>query len=465
MMEFENIKDELQAVVDTGLKFGRSLSKDVEFEIYVHYENKAEAKISQGVVTAKDGAVAGTAVRVSKGKRVGFACASGITAGRVKLCVQEALSIVDKIKVEDERFKGFLQPKGIGKEGAFHKDILSLGIDDLTKAAQDMTKDAEAVDERVNFVGAEASFGWGAYAVGNTLGVNAATKFGYNAAEVQVQAMVGEERKETFDFDVARDRLFSIEGLGKKVAEETVALLGAKKLDYTGTMTTVWDVIPAACYVLASLAKSVVGQPVVEGISPLCDMIGDVVGPKDLTLVDDGQNPLGLLTNAIDAEGHPQQRNPIIENGVLKGFLFDSYYATAYGVESTGNSDRDGGMYGDGAPYENAPRAQPKWLEISAGSKSEEDLIAEIDGRALFIKGMPLGIFHSSVATGEFSAVANCAYLIENGEKKHPIQPVSVSGQFYEGYKNLVGIGSYVVQVPFGVALPSLVFKEFSVTG
>ena len=106
----------------------------VQFEIYVHYENEAEASISQGVVTAKDGAVAGNTVRVSKGKRVGFACASGITTDRIKLSVQEALSIVDKIKVEDERFKGFLQPKGIGKEGAFHKDILSLGIDDLIKA-------------------------------------------------------------------------------------------------------------------------------------------------------------------------------------------------------------------------------------------------------------------------------------------------------------------------------------------
>ena len=75
-MEFENIKDELQAVVDSGLKYGRSLTKDAEFEIYVHYENEAEASISQGVVTAKDGAVAGNTVRVSEGNRVGFACAS-----------------------------------------------------------------------------------------------------------------------------------------------------------------------------------------------------------------------------------------------------------------------------------------------------------------------------------------------------------------------------------------------------
>ncbi|MDF1540823.1 MAG: metallopeptidase TldD-related protein, partial [Candidatus Thorarchaeota archaeon] len=106
-----------------------------------------------------------------------------------------------------------------------------------------------------------------------------------------------------------------------------------------------------------------------------------------------------------------------------------------------------------------------KWLEVSPGTKSEEDLISSVDGRAILIHGFPIGIFHSSVATGEFSIGSSSAYLVENGEKKYPIEPVSIAGNFYEGFKNLIGIGSNVEPLPFGIAVPTLVFDGFSVTG
>ena len=64
-MNFDELKDELLAVTDTGLKYAKSLDNTIEFEIFVFYQNKINAEISQGIVTAKDGAVAGTAVRAN----------------------------------------------------------------------------------------------------------------------------------------------------------------------------------------------------------------------------------------------------------------------------------------------------------------------------------------------------------------------------------------------------------------
>jgi hypothetical protein len=112
-MEFDNVKDELLSVVDTGLKYVKSLNSQAEFEIYVHFENKIKAKIDQGVVTAKDGAVAGTAVRAAKDKRVGFAVASGVSVDRIKLAARESLAIINSVSVEDNRFQGFADPQGI----------------------------------------------------------------------------------------------------------------------------------------------------------------------------------------------------------------------------------------------------------------------------------------------------------------------------------------------------------------
>lgn len=464
-MNFDNLKDELLSVTDTGLKYAKSLDSSVEFEVYVYYQNRTTAEISQGIVTAKSGAVAGTAVRASRGKQVGFAVASGVAEERIKIAAKEALSIINSVKVEDDRFEGFADPKGSGKEGDYHDDILSIGTDDLIKSCEEVIKEATEVDERVKVVMAEADASWGGYAIGNTRGILEASRGCQNSIQSGVYAIKDEERRGSSDYDVARDRLVKIEGIGKTAAEYAVGMLGAKKLDMTAKMPTIWTPIPASLYVLSSLAQSAVGRPVVDRVSPLCDRIGDTVASKDLTIVDDGQNPKFLGTEAVDSEGLPQKTNSIIENGILKNFLFDSYFGRAMDLESTGNCARGGGVFGGETPYESRPSASAKWLDVTAGKKDLENIISSIDGKAILVRDFPLGIFHSDVSTGEFSCVAGSAYLVENGELKGSVQPVSIAGNYYEGFKNLLEIGNDKITTPFGVALPTLVFDGFSVVG
>ena len=464
-MNFDDLKDELLSVTDTGLKYAKSLDGSAEFEIYVYYNNKTVAQIAQGVVTAKAGAVAGTAVRAAKGKQIGFAVASGVSTDRIKLAVKEALSIIQSVKVEDDRFQGFANPNGSGKEGVYHDDILALGTDDLIKSCEVIIKEASEVDERVKVVASEAEAMWGGYAIGNSRGILEATRGCGNIVDCSVQAIENEERRESHHLDAARNGLVNIEGIGKTTAQYAIGALGAKKLDMTTKMTTIWTPVPAALYVLSSLAQSAVGKPVVDRVSPLCDRIGDSIASKDLTIVDDGQNPKSIGTQAVDAEGLPQKRNPIVENGVLKNFLFDSYFGRAFDLESTGNCSRGGGIFGGETPYEDRPDAATMGLDVNPGKKSLEDIISSIDGKAILIRDFPLGIGHSDVSTGEFSCVAASAYLVENGEMKGSVEPVSIAGNYYEGFKNLRDVGSDKENLPFGIALPTLVFDDFSVVG
>jgi PmbA protein len=464
-MEFDNIKDELLSVVDTGLKYVKSLDSTAEFEIYVHFESEMKTKIDQGVVTAKDGATAGTAVRAAKNKRVGFAVASGVSVERIKLAARESLAIINSVNVEDNRFQGFADPQGVGREGVFVDKILTLGTEDLIKSCQEILEDARSVDPRVKVVTAEAATTWSCYAVGNTRGVLNATRNSSSGCQANVYAIDGQERRGSSDFDVSRERLYNPEGIGKKAAEQAVNLLGAKKLNLTTKLPTIWTPISAATYILSSLAESTVGRPVVDGVSPLCDKIGDTIATKEFSLIDDGQSATGLGTQAIDAEGLPQKRNPIIEKGVLKRFLFDSYFGKAFGLDSTGNCARGGGFFGGSTPYENRPTASSKWLEVPSGKKSEEDIIASIDGKAILIRDFPIGIFHSNVATGDFSCVAISAFLVENGELKGSVEPVSVAGNYYEGLKNLREVGNNTLFIPYGINVPTLVFDGFSIVG
>ncbi|TFG30916.1 TldD/PmbA family protein [Candidatus Thorarchaeota archaeon] len=464
-MNFDDIKDELLSVTDSGLKYAKSLDSSTDFEIYLFFQNKVKAEIDQGIVSASDGALAGTAVRAAKDKRIGFAVASGVTTDRVRFAVKEALSIIQTVKVEDNRFKSFAEPKPPSKEGYYSDDILALHTDDLIKSCEVMIEEARVVDPRVKVISASAEAGWGGYAVGNTQGILQGTRSCGNGCDARVYAIDGEERRGSFDFDVSRERLFNTEGVGRRAAEYAVNLLGAKKLDMTAKLPTIWTQIPAGLYILSSLAQSAVGRPVVDGVSPLCDKIGDTIANKDFTLIDNGQNPNSLETQSIDAEGLPQQINPIIERGVLKNFLFDSYFGKAFGLDSTGNCARGSGIFGGSMPYENRPGASSKFLEVHSGKKTEEDIISSIDGKAIMIRDFPLGIFHSSVETGEFSCVAGSAYLVEDGEVKGPVQPVSIAGNYYNGLKNLTDIANNQLMIPYGVMVPTLVFDDFSVVG
>ncbi|MFX1579913.1 MAG: TldD/PmbA family protein [Promethearchaeota archaeon] len=464
-MEFDNLKDELLSTTDTGLKYAKSLDSSAEFEVFVFYDNRISARIDQGIVTAKDGGVAGTAVQAAKDKRIGFAVSSGVSPDRIKLAANEALSIVNNVNVEDERFLGFSDPKGAGKEGAFPEEVLSIETDDLIKYCEQQIEEAQAVDPRAKVIIAEALTSWKGYAVGNTRGILQATRSGQSMCQTSVYAIENEERRGSFHFDVSRERLFNPEGVGKAAAENAVSQLGAKKLGVTAKMPTIWTPIPAGLFVLSSLGESILGNNVVDGVSPLGDKIGDTIASKDFSLTDSGQSSIGLKTESIDSEGLPQKNNPIIEKGVLRNYLFDSYFGNAYGLESTGNSTRGKSLFGVSMPYESKPTVSTKWLEVAPGKKKEEDIIESIDGKAILIRDFPLGIAHSSVATGDFSCVAGSAFLVENGELKGSVEPVSIAGNFYEGYKKLREVGNNNQFLRYGIDIPTLVFDDFSIVG
>ena len=463
-MEFDEIKDALLSEVDTGLKFANSLDKAAEFEIYLYYRSKSNVEIKQGVVEATDGIVAGTAVRATRDQKLSFASSSGISSNHVKRALQYAISSLKATSEKDTRFKGFCEPKPPGKEGKFAPEILELTTDDLVGYSLQLIGNMTKANGRLlAAVGCEKT--WGGFAIGNSLGLQQASTSAHNACSAYAMAIDGEERRTGSEELVTRDKALDVSGIGEKAAEKALNLLGAKKLGQTTTLPTLWVPWAAASYILSSLQQATKGSTVVEGLSPLREKQSEKIAHHDFSLVDDGQNPLGIETEAIDAEGHPQGRTVIVRNGILKSFIFDSYYGRIAGKASTGNCARSGGPFGSRLPYEDAPSIFSKNLEVAAGKQSEEELIASIDGQGLLITDIPIGIFHSSVETGEFSAVASSVFLIEDGEKKRPLEPVSIAGNFYKGLEQLLGVGNNIEITSLFVTTPSLLIDGISVTG
>ena len=107
-----------------------------------------------------------------------------------------------------------------------------------------MIDEAKAVDERAKVISAAIEAKWEGYSVGNSRGILEATRSCYNDCQVNVYAIEGEERRGSSDFDVAVDRVYNTDDLGKNAAEYAIGLLGAKKLDMTTKMPTIWTEIP-----------------------------------------------------------------------------------------------------------------------------------------------------------------------------------------------------------------------------
>src|SRR5438270_195813 len=99
-------------------------------------------------------------------------------------------------------------------------------------------------------------------------------------------------------------------------------LLGAKK-PASARLTVVFDP-DIASDVLSILASTLNGEAVLKGRSLFADRVGEDVSVPNLTLTDDPTNPLAYAASAYDAEGLATRRNVLIENGVLRGFLYDS---------------------------------------------------------------------------------------------------------------------------------------------
>lgn len=465
MMEYENLKSELLSSVDTGLKYARTKDSKVEFELYLFYQRISKVNIKQGVVEATDGIIEGNAVRASEKNRVSFASSSGISIDRIKRSFNEAVASLKSVSIKDTRFKGFCEPKKPGKEGIFASEILNLGKEELINYAKGLVKDGLGFDNKILMAEANCETEWGGFAIGNTLGLQQASRSALNNCYVYCMAKDKEERRVGYEFDISRKSLIKTEGMGEKAAQKAIDLLGARKLDKATVLPTVWKPIAAASYFYASLGQSTRGQPVVEKRSPLTDKINEQIANPNLTVIDDGQKPTGIMTDAVDAEGYPQQKNVIVDKGRLKQFMFNTYYARIYGTESTGNCSRGSGPFGATLPYETSPTISPRSIEISTGNKNIDDLIASIDGQAILITDAPIGIFHSNVSTGEFSVVAGSVFLIQNGTKKWPLQPVSVSGNFYKGFEKLLELGNDLTTTPFAIETPSLVFDGFSIVG
>ena len=298
----------------------------------------------------------------------------------------------------------------------FDEGVSGISADEALARAQDGERAAFDFDPRItNSEGASFTRARGVSAL-VTSGGFAGSDYGTYASIVVNPVADDEGGKKRSGYHWSASRHYAdlepSQAVGEEAARRTIAQLGATKLP-TQELPVVFDK-DAARSILGLFAGCILGGSIWRKSSYLVDRVGTRVASELVDIVDDPLLPRAPGSRAFDGEGLLSRRNVVVEGGVLKTYLMDTYSARKLGQQSTCSASRSssGGI---------SPSTSN--LVLKANAQSRDELIAETK-HGLYVTGM-MG-FGFNAVTGDFSRGAS-GFLIQDGELSHPVSEVTIS--------------------------------------
>ncbi len=427
-----------------------------DVEAFVAHERETEVRAYQGEVESLTAATAqGIGVRVVQQGRQGFAYAATLDDETVRETFDEALDNSRFGSVDE--FAGVAEPDGVKPEplDLYRSELAEFPTEDKVALALELERVTLAADPRVTGV-ESAEYADSVYesAVATSRGVAAtARETGCYLAAYSL-ATERDDTQTGFGFSVGRDPgELSAETAGTDAAERATRLLGAAKAP-TRRLTVVLDPYVTA-RLLGIVGATLSGEAVLKGRSLFADRMHEVVGASSLTLVDDATDSDAFTASAIDAEGLATRRIPLITDGVLQAFLYDTYTARRAGVSSTGSAVRGG--------FKGTPGVGAHALSVTPGARSQDEIVAGIDD-GLLVQGVT-GL-HSGVnaVSGDFSVGAE-GLRIRNGETSEPVREVTIASTIQRLLLDVAEVGSDLEWLPMSAAGVTLAIADVTMSG
>ncbi len=394
------------------------------------------------------------------GKQIGFT--SSTLAQETPEDVVERAKSIARVSNEDLKFVSLPEPKKVsGSPDKYHdNDTAAADSTILMEKAMEVVKGASA--DNVTVPNGSLRVSSVHYHIRNSLGVDVGSKgtiaFGFFTAKSEDDSGVGEGVQRCWSRELAS---IDFSNIGEVLKSQALSVLKAKPFkekwdDAVGVLAPSEG--SEMLYSLVAFAAN--GENVNKRSSPWTDKVGDVVTSESLSIVDNGQSERGLLSSVVDDEGVPTQKTPIIENGVLKAYLFDSYNGNQLELSSTGNGIRR--IARDLAGRFTTPAVcAATTMEVKPGTKSVDDIIGEIK-RGVYIEHFAWPIVDPM--SGTFSNEIRNARIIENGELGNPIRYALWVGNLYESLKGDVMVANDL-EVHNKRVIPTIAFPNTEVVG
>ncbi len=393
-----------------------------EAEVYLCRVRSLEIEFIEDVESIKCPETTGLSLRVAMGKRIAT-YATSLLERREALKTAEKAVKMARVAPEDADWRHLNRRYGYSPaEGFYDKETVELQPEEVVDALRPALELMGDLDERVRPARGMLTIAESEIHVLNSYG-DASHRRGTQIA-IWLRAKAEEMGREATTSEHRELRSWSsldLERLAERVARRAVDFLDARPIA-SGEMPIILRNQVFASILLQMLGGPISADWVQKGRSPLAGKLGEKVASEEITIIDDGVLPRGWATAPSDDEGHPTQRTPIIDQGILKGFLYDSYTALKEGVESTGNALR--------RMYWMKPEPSPTNLILKPGDATLEELIKETR-RGLYVEET-IGEWLSNPVSGQLNATVTHGYLIEQGEITKPVKGVIVAGDFHQ---------------------------------
>src|ERR1700741_4311353 len=400
------------------------------------------------VETLKESGSKSIGVRVFFGQRAASTYSSDFSKEGLDRMLKSALELA-KITSEDP-FGGIPEASELGSlEGdldLFHDDVYSLPGTERIEFARRAEKAALDFDPRIkNSEGGSLDAATGRKVLANSHGFVGEYRRSYcSVAAIPIAQDEKGGMQRDYWFSVARNlgRLDPPEQVGRIAAERTIRRLGARKAK-TSHVPVIFDPMVAAS-ILEHIFEGVNGDSVYRGASFLAGKLGQRIAGENVTVIDDGTSP-------FDGEGIPTRRTLVIENGMLKSYLLNTYTAKKLGLQTTGNASR--GLAG-------TPGIGLGNYFLQPGQKTAKELISGIKEGLYVTEFLGQGV---NLVTGDYSRGASGMW-ISGGEFAYPVEEITVAGNLKELFFNISEIANDL-EFRGSVAAPTIRVDGLTVGG
>jgi PmbA protein len=396
----------------------------------------------------------GAGIRILSGPRAGSSYTSDLTREGIAQMVQAA---VDLAKIaSDDPHAGLPEVQDLGTLDGdlalYDPAIAEMQTDWKIAQAREAEAAALAFDPRIaNSEGASFDSYLGVRVFANSRGF--AHSYRTSSCSLSASPVAKENGSMERDYWHSAARaaagLESAQEVGRRAAERAVRRLNPRKVA-TQKVAVVFEPRTARS-LLSELFSAFSGSAVYRQASFLAGKAGERVASELLTVIDDATMPGLFGTVPFDDEGVRSRRTVVIERGMLKSYLLNTYSARKLGLKTTGNASR--GVSGNAG-------VGPGNFYIDAGSTVPGAILGGVRN-GLYITQM-IGTSADTIS-GDFSSGASGLW-IENGELAYPVSEITIAGNLKQMLMDVEQVGSDL-EFRGSIAAPTLLIREMTVSG
>jgi PmbA protein len=386
-------------------------------EVYLEKNRNLSVNVlNSEIETIKEASSQGAGFRVFVDGKMGFSHCNDFTGKALEDAISRAIAFA-KLSTPDENNILASDPEITTIEDLYDGSYPGIQMEKKIDMAINLEKLAMKDQRITKSSGAGFGEGESEIFIANSNGILKTCRTSACSMGVSVVAEKGDQKNTGGEYcsRIFFSDLLPAEEIAEKAARKAWELLDPVMIK-TQRAAVIFDPYVARS-LIGGIIAAVNGERVLQGASFLKDHLEKKFASQLLTITDDGTAKRSLGSIPFDGEGVPTGKNILVENGILKKFIYNTYAAKRAGVRSTGNATRGG--------FTSLPGIGTHRTYISAGNSTPEEIIKATKKGLLLREVTGYGI---DPVSGNFSGGAS-GFWIENGAIAYPVKGVTIAGK------------------------------------